>query len=77
MLRAPDQVRDVITRYILSQRIISVSAPEIWSFAPIGAPVTVSFESAPQAAPYLLQLKGVSNLGDGGDGYTVFTLQLS
>jgi 2',3'-cyclic-nucleotide 2'-phosphodiesterase/3'-nucleotidase len=77
VLRAPDQVRDVITRYILSEQTITVSAPEIWSFAPIGAPVTVSFESAPQAAGYLLSLAGISNLGDGGDGYAIFTLQLS
>jgi 2',3'-cyclic-nucleotide 2'-phosphodiesterase/3'-nucleotidase len=77
VLRAPDQTRDVITRYILAQQTINVAAPGIWSFAAIGAPVTVSFESAPQAAPYLLKLPGVSSLGDGGDGYTVFALQLT
>ena len=77
VLRAPDQVRDVITRYILAQRRITVATPEIWSFAPIGAPVTVSFESAPQAARYLSALPGLTSLGDGGDGYTTYTLQLA
>lgn len=77
VLRAPDQVRDVITRYILAKRSFTVATPEIWSFAPIGAPVTVTFESAPEAALYLLHLPGVSSLGDAGDGYTVYTLQLS
>lgn len=77
VLRAPDQVRDVITRYILAKRSISVATPEIWSFAPIGAPVTVTFESAPEAARTLLHLPGVSALGDDGDGYTDYALQLS
>jgi 2',3'-cyclic-nucleotide 2'-phosphodiesterase/3'-nucleotidase len=76
VLRAPDQTRDVITRYILGQKEITVATPAIWSFARIGAPVTVSFESAPAAVPFLTQLPGVSHLGDGGDGYAVFALQL-
>ncbi len=76
VLRAPDQVRDVISRYILNQHEIRLATPEIWSFARIGAPVTVSFESAPEAAPYLLSLPGVSALGDAGDGYTSYNLQL-
>jgi 2',3'-cyclic-nucleotide 2'-phosphodiesterase / 3'-nucleotidase len=76
VLRAPDQVRDVLTRYILAQNEITISAPQIWSFAPIGAPVTVSFESAPEASKYLLTLPGVSALGEGGDGYNVYALQL-
>lgn len=77
VLRAPDQVRDVITRYILSQSEITVAAPEIWSFAHIGAPVTVSFESAPEAAKYLTSLPGISALGEAGDGYNVYALQLT
>jgi 2',3'-cyclic-nucleotide 2'-phosphodiesterase/3'-nucleotidase len=77
VLRAPDQVRDVITRYILAQRQVTVATPNIWSFARIGAPVTVSFESAPEAAGYLTHLPGITSLGDGGDGYTVYALQLT
>ncbi len=76
VLRAPDQVRDVITRYILSQAEITVAAPTIWSFAHIGAPVTVSFESAPEAAKYLTSLPNISALGEAGDGYNVYALQL-
>lgn len=77
VLRAPDQVRDVLTRYILSQPDITVATPQIWSFAPIGAPVTVSFESAPEAAKFLTSLPGISTLGEAGDGYSVYALQLS
>jgi 2',3'-cyclic-nucleotide 2'-phosphodiesterase/3'-nucleotidase len=77
VLRAPDQVRDILTRYILAQSEITVATPQIWSFSPIGAPVTVSFESAPEAAPYLLHLPGISALGEGGDGYNVYALQLN
>ncbi len=77
MLRAPDQVRDVLTRYILGQPEISVATPNIWSFAPIGQPVTVSFESAPEAAPFLAHLPGMACLGDAGDGYASYAMQLS
>jgi len=77
VLRAPDQVRDVIVRYILTQREITVATPEVWSFAPIGAPVTVTFQSAPAAAKYLLRQPGITSLGDTGDGYMQYGLQLS
>jgi len=77
VLRAPDQIRDVIVRYILAQPEITVATPEVWSFAPLGAPVTVTFESAPAAARYLLRQPGLTSLGDAGDGYTQYALQLS
>lgn len=77
VLRAPDQVRDILTRYILGQSEITVATPTIWSFAPIGQPVTVSFDSAPAAAATLLHIPGITLLGDAGTGYNTYTLQLS
>jgi 2',3'-cyclic-nucleotide 2'-phosphodiesterase/3'-nucleotidase len=77
VLRAPDQVRDVIVRYILGQHEITVATPEVWSFAPVGAPVTVTFQSAPAAAQYLLRQPGITNLGDTGNGFTQYGLQLA
>jgi len=77
VLRAPDQIRDVIVRYILTQQEITVATPEVWSFAPVGAPVTVTFQSAPAAAKYLLRQPGIASLGDTGSGYTQYGLQLS
>jgi 2',3'-cyclic-nucleotide 2'-phosphodiesterase/3'-nucleotidase len=77
ILRAPDQTRDVIIRYILAEKTISVVTPPIWSFAPIGTPVTVTFESAPAAARYLLTQKNIASMGDAGDGYTTYALTLS
>ncbi len=77
VLRAPDQTRDVLVRYILAQGEIDVAVPEVWSFAPIGVPVVVTFESSPAAARYLLQQKNIASLGDAGDGYTGFALTLS
>jgi 2',3'-cyclic-nucleotide 2'-phosphodiesterase/3'-nucleotidase len=77
LLRAPDQTRDIIVRYILAQKIIVVETIPVWSFAPIGNPVTVTFESAPAAGRYLLQEKNISSLGDAGDGFTTYRLTLS
>ncbi len=77
ILRAPDQTRDIIVRYILAQKTITVATPPIWSFAPLGAPVTVTFESSPAAARYLLQNPQITSQGDTGDGYTQFTLSLT
>jgi 2',3'-cyclic-nucleotide 2'-phosphodiesterase/3'-nucleotidase len=77
LLRAPDQTRDIIVRYILAQKTITVATPPVWSFAPIGAPVTVTFESSPAAARYLLQNPQITSQGDAGDGYTQFSLSLS
>jgi 2',3'-cyclic-nucleotide 2'-phosphodiesterase/3'-nucleotidase len=77
VLRAPDQVRDVLARYILTNRTISVAVPEVWSFAPLGAPVTVVFESSPAAQASLTRRPGISVLGDSADGYTLFALALT
>jgi 2',3'-cyclic-nucleotide 2'-phosphodiesterase/3'-nucleotidase len=77
VLRAPDQIRDVIVRYILQSKVINVAVPPVWSFARLGGPVTVTFESAPAAASVLLARPGVSRQGDNGDGYAVYALTLS
>jgi 2',3'-cyclic-nucleotide 2'-phosphodiesterase/3'-nucleotidase len=77
VLRAPDQTRDVIVRYILQTKVINVAVPPVWSFARLGAPVTVTFESAPAAAATLLALPGITRQPDNGDGYAVYALALS
>jgi 2',3'-cyclic-nucleotide 2'-phosphodiesterase/3'-nucleotidase len=77
ILRAPDQIRDVIVRYILQNKVINVAVPPVWSFARFGAPVVVTFESAPAAAATLLAMPGVIRQPDNGDGYAVYALNLS
>jgi 2',3'-cyclic-nucleotide 2'-phosphodiesterase/3'-nucleotidase len=77
VLRAPDQTRDVIIRYILAEKLVTVDAPPVWTFAPAGSPITVTFESAPAAARFLLANKNIASLGDAGDGYTTYALTLT
>lgn len=77
LLRAPDQIRDVIIRYVIATKQITVETPTIWRFAPIGAPVTVTFESAPAAARYLLKNPNIASFGDAGDGYTSYAMTLT
>jgi 2',3'-cyclic-nucleotide 2'-phosphodiesterase/3'-nucleotidase len=76
VLRAPDQVRDVLVRYILAEKDIAVAAPEVWRFAPVGAPVEVTFESSPAAGRYLLAAGNVVSLGDAGDGFVTYGMTL-
>ena len=77
VLHAPDKTQDVIIRYILAQKQITVATPEVWRFAAIGTPVTAVFESAPEAAKALLPLGNITSQGDAGDGYTRYAMQLS
>ena len=77
VLRAPDQIRDVIVRYILQNKTLDVAVPPVWSFAPLGAPVSVTFESSPAATQYLLAQPSIKRLQDNGDGYAVFGLTLT
>jgi len=76
VLRAPDQTRDVLVRYILAEREIDVAVPPVWKFAPVGSPVVVTFESSPAAARVLLTDKRVSSMGDAGDGYVTYAVTL-
>jgi len=76
VLRAPDQTRDVIVRYILQHKDVDVVTPPVWSFAPIGKPVSVTFESSPTASRYLLARRDISRLPDTSDGYAAFALKL-
>ena len=76
VLRAPDQTRDVIVRYILQHKDVDVVTPPVWSFAPIGKPVSVTFESSPTASRYLLARRDISRLPDTSDGYAAFELKL-
>jgi 2',3'-cyclic-nucleotide 2'-phosphodiesterase/3'-nucleotidase len=77
VLDAPDKTQDVIIRYILANKRIRVATPDIWRFAKLGAPVTVTFESAPEAAPILTRLPGITSLGNTADGFTTYGLHLT
>ncbi|KLR74447.1 2', 3'-cyclic nucleotide 2'-phosphodiesterase [Geobacillus sp. T6] len=57
ILAAPDENRQVIIDYIRENGTINPSADGNWRFAPVKgkAPVTVTFESSPEAQKYLPQ----------------------
>jgi 2',3'-cyclic-nucleotide 2'-phosphodiesterase/3'-nucleotidase len=77
VLRAPDQTRDVIVRYILAEKEIAVRTPQVWRFAPVGAPVVVTWESSPAAAKVLLADRRIASMGDVGDGFVTYGMTLS
>ncbi|MGR3464287.1 bifunctional 2',3'-cyclic-nucleotide 2'-phosphodiesterase/3'-nucleotidase [Limimaricola sp.] len=77
VFEGPDTNRDVIVRYIVEQGTISPSADANWSFVPMDG-TTVLFDTGPNAASYLNDVKGVqiAPAGDGPDGFARFVIRL-
>jgi 2',3'-cyclic-nucleotide 2'-phosphodiesterase/3'-nucleotidase len=76
VLRAPDQTRDVIIRYILTEKTVDVQNPPVWSFAPISRPISVTFSSSPAAAKYFAKRHDIVRKSAMPDGYEQFVLNL-
>ncbi len=77
IFEGPDTNRDVIVRYIVDKGTISPRADANWTFAPL-ADTTVIFETGPNAANYVDEVKGVTMepAGDGADGFARFRIAL-
>ena len=69
VLRAPDTNRDAILKYFRSQAAVKVQPATPWSFAAIGHPVAVYFDTGKSAAARLKDVQGVVLQGDGEPGY--------
>jgi 2',3'-cyclic-nucleotide 2'-phosphodiesterase / 3'-nucleotidase len=69
VLRAPDTNRDVIAQYLRSQPVVTVPKAYPWSFAKIGAPTSVFFDTGKPAARHLSDVPGLSLSDDGDQGY--------
>ncbi|MFN3623782.1 MAG: bifunctional 2',3'-cyclic-nucleotide 2'-phosphodiesterase/3'-nucleotidase [Hyphomicrobium sp.] len=76
LLRAPDTNKDAVVGYFRSTPTVQVPAAKPWSFAPIGHPVTVYFDTGPGAREHIGDAAG-ARLTDGEPGYLRVTLTLA
>ncbi|RWN41214.1 MAG: bifunctional 2',3'-cyclic-nucleotide 2'-phosphodiesterase/3'-nucleotidase [Mesorhizobium sp.] len=74
---APDTNRDVIVRYIVSERTINPSADDNWSFAPLPGASAV-FETGPRAKDFIAQVKSlkIEPAGEGEAGFAKYRILL-
>ncbi|KFL16327.1 2', 3'-cyclic nucleotide 2'-phosphodiesterase, partial [Geobacillus stearothermophilus] len=78
ILAAPDENRQVIIDYIRENGTINPSADGNWRFAPVKgkAPVTVTFESSPEAQKYLPQDGSIRYVTTLPSGFAQYELAL-
>lgn len=77
IFEGPDTNRDIIVRFIVETGTINPGADANWHFAPLPG-TSVLFDTGPQAAAYLPELKAVriEPAGDGPDGFARFRIAL-
>ncbi|MFD2261722.1 bifunctional 2',3'-cyclic-nucleotide 2'-phosphodiesterase/3'-nucleotidase [Lacibacterium aquatile] len=76
ILQSPDENRQVLIDYISEKKTVNPSADKNWSFAKVGKPVTIVFDSSATAEKYLGNIKGSSKIGDGENGFVRYGLKL-
>ena len=76
-LRAPDANRDAVLRYFRAQASVPVAKTSPWSFAPIGRPTAVFFDTGKAATARVGDVPGLSALGEGEPGYARVGLTLA
>lgn len=76
ILQSPDENRQVLIDYISEKKSVNPTADNNWTFAKVGKPVTIAFESSPAAEKYLSTIKGASKLGDGENAFVRYGLKL-
>jgi 2',3'-cyclic-nucleotide 2'-phosphodiesterase/3'-nucleotidase len=72
---APDTNRDVIVRYIVDKGTIDPKADGNWSFAPVKDASAV-FASGPKAKDHLGDVKGITMVGPGENGFDMYRIAL-
>ncbi len=77
IMAAPDENRQVIIDYIRDNGTINPSADNNWSFAKADKKLNVTFTSSPDAKDLVAKSKNMTYVGDGGNGFAKYALDLS
>lgn len=76
ILQAPDENRTALINYLIEKKSVNPTADNNWRFAKTGKPVTVIFESSPNAAKYMKDYPGIEAMGSGENGFARYGVKL-
>ena len=76
ILRAPDTNRDVVLKFVQAGQPGDILFRSPWTFAALGAPRTVWFDSAMAAGAHLGDVPGLRAAGAGAAGYARFEFDI-
>lgn len=77
IINSPDENRQVVINYILSEKTINPAADENWSFAPITGNVNLTFTTSPDAKPFADKMPYLKFIAAQEDGFAKYSIDLS
>ncbi|WP_289135355.1 bifunctional 2',3'-cyclic-nucleotide 2'-phosphodiesterase/3'-nucleotidase [uncultured Brevibacillus sp.] len=77
VIDSPDENRQVVIDYILSQKDINPAADNNWSFTPVKEKVNVTFTSSPDAKPFAEKMSNMKFINVLENGFAKFQIDLS
>ncbi|WP_029097457.1 bifunctional 2',3'-cyclic-nucleotide 2'-phosphodiesterase/3'-nucleotidase [Brevibacillus thermoruber] len=77
VIDSPDENRQIVIDYILSQKTINPAADNNWSFAPVNGKVNVTFTTSPDAKPFADKMPHLKYLTTLENGFAKYSIDLS
>ncbi|KQL48831.1 2', 3'-cyclic nucleotide 2'-phosphodiesterase [Brevibacillus choshinensis] len=77
IIDSPDENRQVVIDYILSEKSINPAADQNWTFAPVNAKVNVTFTTSPEAKPYAEKMSNLKYINTLETGFAKYSIDLS
>lgn len=77
IIDSPDENRQIVIDYILTNKEINPAADNNWSFAPLKDKVNVTFITSPDAQPYAEKLANMKYITTLENGFAKFSIDLS
>ncbi|MDF2682148.1 MAG: bifunctional 2,3-cyclic-nucleotide 2-phosphodiesterase/3-nucleotidase [Brevibacillus sp.] len=77
VIDSPDENRQVVIDYILSEKSIDPAADQNWSFAPVNAKVNVTFTTSPDAKPFAEKMSNLKYINTLESGFAKYNIDLS
>jgi 2',3'-cyclic-nucleotide 2'-phosphodiesterase/3'-nucleotidase len=79
--QSPDTVQQAIVDYIRAKGVVEPSTDGTFRIAPVPAgatgPVTITYDTSPAALPLLGSQPGLTHIGPGEDGFSLFQVDLT